>query len=38
MSKQQTDHIANSNYLDGDALYLERARKALPYLVRQAKA
>lgn len=38
MAKRQTAKIANENLLDGDKLYLERARKVLPYLVRQAKA
>ena len=35
--KQETAQIANSD-LQGDKLYLQRARKVLPYLVRQAKA
>jgi hypothetical protein len=38
MSSRQTAKIASPNLLDGDKLYLERARKALPLLVRQAKA
>ena len=38
MAKRQTAQIANSDLLGGDKLYLQRARLALPYLVRQAKA
>lgn len=38
MAKRQTAKIANANLLSGDKLYLDRARKVLPYLVRQAKA
>ena len=38
MVKRQTAKIANANLLRGDKLYLNRARKVLPYLVRQAKA
>jgi len=35
--KQETAQIANSD-LQGDKLYLQRARKVLPFLVRQAKS
>ena len=35
--RQETAQIANSD-LHGDKLYLQQARKVLPYLVRQAKA
>jgi len=35
--KQKTAQIANSD-LQGDKLYLQRAKEILPYLVRQAKA
>jgi hypothetical protein len=38
MAKRQTAKIANANLLNGNKLYLDRARKVLPYLVRQAKA
>jgi hypothetical protein len=38
MAKRQTAKIANSDILGSDKLYLQRARKVLPYLVRQAKA
>lgn len=38
MAKRQTAKIANSDLLDGEKLYQERARLTLPYLVRQAKA
>ena len=38
MAKRQTAKIANSDLLNGDKLYLKTAKKALPYLVRQAKA
>lgn len=38
MAKRETAKIANANILDGDKLYQNRARKVLPYLVRQAKA
>jgi hypothetical protein len=38
MAKRQTAKIANANLLSGGKLYLVRARKVLPYLVRQAKA
>jgi hypothetical protein len=38
MAKRQTARIASAALLDGDSPYLVRARKALPYLVRQAKA
>jgi hypothetical protein len=38
MAKRETAKIANSEILNGDKLYLERAKKTLPYLVRQAKA
>ena len=38
MAKRQTARIANSDLLNGEKLYLERARVTLPYLVRQAKA
>lgn len=38
MAKRQTAKIANSDILNGEKLYLERARVTLPYLVRQAKA
>jgi hypothetical protein len=33
-----TAQIASSNLLEGEQLYLKRARKTLPYLIRQAKA
>jgi hypothetical protein len=35
---RETSKIASSNLLNGDKLYLTRARKALPILVRQARA
>jgi hypothetical protein len=38
MAKRQTAKIANSDLLNGEKLYLERARITLPYIVRQAKA
>lgn len=38
MAKRNTAQIANSDLMGGDKLYLQRARLALPYLVRQAKA
>lgn len=38
MAKRETAKVANANLLSGDKLYLVRARKVLPYLVRQAKA
>lgn len=38
MAKRQTAEIANYNLLDGEKLYLVRAKTILPYLVRQAKA
>lgn len=38
MAKRITAQIANGNLLSGEKLYLVRARKVLPYLVRQAKA
>lgn len=38
MIKRQTAKIANSDLLEGKQLYQERAKLALPYLVRQAKA
>ena len=38
MAKRQTAKIANSDLLEGNKLYLKTAKKALPYLVRQAKA
>jgi hypothetical protein len=38
MAQRQTAKIANSDLLNGEKLYLERARVTLPYLVRQAKA
>jgi hypothetical protein len=38
MAKRQTAIIANSDLLNGEKLYQERARLTLPYLVRQAKA
>ena len=38
MVKRQTAKIANSDLLAGDKPYQERARLALPHLVRQAKA
>ena len=38
MAKRQTAKIANSDLLNGEKLYLERAKVTLPYLVRQAKA
>ena len=38
MAKRQTAKIVNSDLLDGEKLYQERARLTLPYLVRQAKA
>ena len=38
MAKRQTAKIANSDLLEGEKLYQERARLTLPYLVRQAKA
>ena len=38
MAKRETAKIANSEILNGGKLYLERAKKTLPYLVRQAKA
>jgi hypothetical protein len=37
MAKRQTAKIANSDLFNGDKLYLKTAKKALPYLVRQAK-
>ena len=36
--KKSTAEIANSDILDGSKPYLQRARLALPVLVRQAKA
>ncbi len=38
MPKNQTAKIASPNILKGNKLYLQRARKVLPILVRQAKA
>ena len=38
MKKKQTSEIATSDLLDEQKLYVERAKMALPYLVRQAKA
>ena len=38
MAKKQTARIANSDLLNGEKLYHERARVTLPYLVRQAKS
>lgn len=38
MPKRQTAQIASADLMQGDSLYLERARKTLPYLVRQAHA
>ncbi len=38
MTKRRTAKVANSNFLEGEKLYQERARLTLPYLVRQAKA
>lgn len=38
MPKRQTAKIASADLMQGDSLYLERARKTLPYLVRQAHA
>lgn len=38
MAKNETSTITYSDLLQGDKLYLQRARLALPYLVRQAKA
>jgi hypothetical protein len=38
MPKRETAIIASADLLKGDKLYLQRARIALPYLVRQAKA
>lgn len=38
MAKRRTTKIANSDLLNGEKLYLERAKVTLPYLVRQAKA
>lgn len=38
MAKRLTSKIANSDLLNGKKLYLERAKKTLPFLVRQAIA
>jgi len=38
MRKRKTELVSNADLLAGDKLYLTRARKVLPYLVRQAKA
>ena len=38
MPRKRTAEIANADILNGEKLYLEKARKTLPYLVRQAKA
>jgi hypothetical protein len=38
MTNRQTAKIANSDLIEGNKLYQERARITLPYLVRQAKA
>lgn len=38
MTTQLTSEITSSNFLNGEKLYLKRARITLPYLVRQAKA
>lgn len=38
MAKNETSTITYSDLLDGDKLYLQRARLTLPYLVRQARA
>lgn len=35
---RQTSKIASADLLNGDKLYLKRARMVLPYIVRQAKA
>ncbi len=36
--RRKTGHISNADLLEGDKLYIQRARQALPLLVRQAKA
>ena len=38
MTKRETAIIASSDFSENDKLYVQRARQALPFLVRQAKA